>query len=55
MCKFIKQEDKDEIYIFIGFCIVKKIEGSNKVSYSYIDLVLTFEKFEAFFHRKEVD
>ena len=55
MCKFIKQEDKDEIYIFIGFYIIKKMEVSNKESAPYVDLLLTFEKLKSFFDRKEID
>ena len=46
---------KDEICIFVGFYIDKKMEVTNKESASYVDLILTFEGLNAFFDGKEID
>ena len=55
MCKYIKKEDKDAVCIFVGPCIAKKMETTNKESAPFVDLVITFEELDAFFDALEID
>lgn len=55
MCKYIKREDKDATCIFVGPCIAKKMEVTNKESSLYVDNVITFEELDAFFDALEID
>ena len=55
MCKYIKKEDKDAICIFVGPCIAKKMEVTNKESAKFVDCVITFEELDAFFDAFDID
>lgn len=55
MCKFIKKQDEKAVNIFVGPCIAKKMEMTNKESAKYVDCVISFEELDALFDAKEIE
>ena len=55
MCKFIKKQDEKAINVFVGPCISKKMEMTNKESAKFVDCVISFEELDALFDAKNID